>query len=698
MKKAIRPSLLVSGIIALILLSSDRLVFANWSTNPEINDVVATYSDNQNQLQAISDGAGGVFIVWQDYRNNATSGIDIYAQRLSHNGESLWEENGMVICNAAGNQTVPLFVADGSGGFLVFWTDIRGGDLDIYAQRVNSEGEVQWAANGVAVADGTGVQRFTYTHYRKFPPIVPDNAGGAYFAYMSDADGDFDIYAQKINGSGSRQWGASGQQVTNLTGEDRDQRIVSDGLGGAIVVWENSLPGGIIKLFAQRLNSSGAVHWTADGVNAVPNPAPLPVMAAPRPGDPEAVADGSGGAIILFNTNSGFSTGDLYMQRIDRDGNLLWGDAGKVLSNESQIEILYSIIPKGGGEFYTIWADQRAAWWDGPTFNVGTNYDIYAQKIDLNGNRLWTPQSGVAVCLHDGVQYSPEAITDPYGDLIVGWRDDRNPSSPSGTGKDIYAQKVESDGTLAWIIGGEGGGTLAGEDSGVPICSATNDQWEPQLALSSALGFIAVWYDTRNGNGDVYASFASYSDGQLGGENVLLPVRWLSTEATQVEENVIVRWSTAWEKDNLGFELYHSANGSDFTLIGDIPGRGQGEYKGISNYQYTHRAPVAGINYYRLRQIDVDGKEDFSPVFSARHRILVNFELFPNPTSDRLSLRSEIRIGDVKIFNTQGVLLYQQSFGETGQVDLDLSFLNSGQYLVEVRSGYEVRQKSFVKK
>jgi hypothetical protein len=695
MKKAIHQSLLVSGFIALISLGSDRHAFANWSTNPQVNDLVTTFSNNQNQLRAMSDGAGGVYIVWKDDRNSAVTGFDIYAQRLSHNGEQMWDENGIVICNAPGAQSLPFLESDRSGGLLIFWTDFRSGNLDIYAQRVNASGSILWSENGIPVADGVGAQKFTgFHHYRNFPPIVPDNAGGAYFAFMSDADGDFDIYAQKINGSGVRQWGEGGVQVTNLSREDRDQRICSDGQGGIIVAWENDKGFGVTALMAQRVGPTGSILWAPqDGINIVPSPAH-----PAKPGDPEIVPDGLGGAIVLFNTYPGVSTGNLYMQRIDGSGDILWGNSGKVLSNYDQTEILYSIISKGSGEFYVIWADQRAAWWDGPTFNTGTNYDIYAQKIDLDGNRLWTPESGVAVCVHDGVQYSPEAITDPSGSLIVGWRDDRNKAIIGSTGRDIYAQKVNPDGTLGWILGGESGGTLSGDESGVPICSAINDQWEPQLALSSAIGFIITWYDTRNGNEDIFSSFVNYSSGQLGGENVVLPVRWLSTEATQAAENVIVRWSTAWEKDNLEFELYHSADGSDFTFVGTVPGRGQGEYKGISNYQYTHSAPVAGINYYRLRQIDVDGEEEFSPVFSARHRIMVNFELFPNPTSDRLSLRSDIQIGDVKIFNTQGVLLYQQSFGETGQVDLDLSFLNSGQYLVEMRSGYEVRQKSFVKK
>ena len=693
---------LLAGLatVGLLLVLTQQPVYPNWSSNPQVNDLVATYSNNQNQLQSISDGQGGVYIVWQDNRNSSTTEWDIYAQRLSYNGERLWDEDGSVICNANANQSVPFLVGDGSGGILVFWTDFRDGDLDIYAQRVNSSGLIQWAANGVAVAAGAGAQRFNNLHhYRKYPPIISDNSGGAYFAFMDDSDGDFDIYAQRINGSGAKQWGVNGVKVTNLSRDDRDQRIASDGQGGIFVVWENDQGGGLTSLFAQRVNANGDLMWTpVDGLNIVPDPVPLPVMSPPKPGDPEIVSDGQGGAIILFNTYPGFSLGDLYMQRIDSEGNLLWGNSGKVLSNHEQIEIHYSILRKGGGEFYAIWADQRASYWDGPTFMPVTGYDIYAQKIDLNGNRLWTPETGIPVCVYNGVQYSPEAIVDPFGNLIVGWRDDRNPSSPTGTGKDIYAQMVKSDGTLGWIIGGEGSGTLSGDENGVPVCSAMNDQFEPQLALSSAMGFIITWSDNRDGNTDIYASFVNYTSGLLGGENVVLTVRWLYTQAIQSNENVLIQWSTSWEKDNLEFILYHSVNGADFAQIGQTPGKGEGEFKGISKYQYLHSNPASGLNYYKIRQIDVDGKEEFSPVFSVRFKIAPSIDLFPNPTADRLYIRSEVPIGYTKIFNKQGAVLYQKSFDGVRQIELDLSFLTPGHYIFETRTGYEVNQKAFIKK
>jgi hypothetical protein len=75
------------------------------------------------------------------------------------------------LCTATGNQNAPASVSDGAGGAIVTWYDNRGGDLDIYAQRLNSAGTPQWTADGVALCAATGDQRY--------PTIASDGAGGA---------------------------------------------------------------------------------------------------------------------------------------------------------------------------------------------------------------------------------------------------------------------------------------------------------------------------------------------------------------------------------------------------------------------------------------------------------------------------------------------------------------------------------------
>ena len=81
-------------------------------------------------------------------------------------------------------------------------TDKRNGNQDIYAQKVDSNGIVQWTANcaGVAVKNAT----------QQNVQVVSDGAGGAIIVWEDSANGAFDIYAQRIDASGSLQWAANG--------------------------------------------------------------------------------------------------------------------------------------------------------------------------------------------------------------------------------------------------------------------------------------------------------------------------------------------------------------------------------------------------------------------------------------------------------------------------------------------------------
>ena len=116
---------------------------------------VASY--NQYEPQLISDGAGGAIITWYDYRNGTDT--DIYAQRVDASGVVQWAAGGVPICAASDHQSCLRVATDGAGGAIITWHDNRSGtDTDIYAQRVDAGGTVQWAGNGVAICTATGDQ------------------------------------------------------------------------------------------------------------------------------------------------------------------------------------------------------------------------------------------------------------------------------------------------------------------------------------------------------------------------------------------------------------------------------------------------------------------------------------------------------------------------------------------------------------
>jgi len=137
-----------------------------------------------------SDGFGGAFLVWQDFRN----GADIYAQHMHASGVILWMQDGEPVCDNAAYQDEPMLCMDGSGGILITWTDYRNGIGDIFAQRIASNSWQQWTPNG------TGVCLNSLHQQSAFP--LPDGSGGVLVTWSDYRASAADIYAQRVDGNG----------------------------------------------------------------------------------------------------------------------------------------------------------------------------------------------------------------------------------------------------------------------------------------------------------------------------------------------------------------------------------------------------------------------------------------------------------------------------------------------------------------
>lgn len=111
-----------------------------------------------------------------------------------------------------------------------------------------------------------------------------------------------------------------------------------------------------------------------------------------------------------------------------------------------------------------------------------------------------------------------------------------------------------------------------------------------------------------------------------------LPVEMLYFEAIKANADVRLEWATASEINNEVFLVEHSTDGRTFEMIGEVAGNGT--INTISNYLFTDKEPVAGDNYYRLRQIDFDGSESLSEIKSVRFEgDATSVKVIPNPVN-----------------------------------------------------------------
>jgi hypothetical protein len=162
-----------------------------------------------------------------------------------------------------------------------------------------------------------------------------------------------------------------------------------------------------------------------------------------------------------------------------------------------------------------------------------------------------------------------------------------------------------------------------------------------------------------------------------------LAVELTNLTAKSVNKTTVLNWQTASEKDNQGFTVERSLNGTDYAAIGQV--KGFGTTNTVRNYAFTDATPTNGVNYYRLRQADFNGKETLSKVVSVISG--KNFLVLKNTLVQNLldvTVGEETK-GPLSIFNVSGQLVYSAKV--QGNQLLDVSALTSGLYIVRTEAG-----------
>ena len=158
-----------------------------------------------------------------------------------------------------------------------------------------------------------------------------------------------------------------------------------------------------------------------------------------------------------------------------------------------------------------------------------------------------------------------------------------------------------------------------------------------------------------------------------------LPVELTRFAATAQANGIGLGWATAQEKNNDRFEVQRSATGEAFETVGTV--KGQGNSSSAHAYAFADTHPLAGLAYYRLRQVDHYGSSAFSAVAAVRwdrDRGLA----YPNPSNGSVTLPAGLGAVAYRVFNALGQTVLQGQ--AAGSERLDLTPLPLGQYLLEL--------------
>lgn len=319
---------------------------ALWAAN---GLAVAMGAGNEDQPTMCSDGSGGVIIVWQD-KNDDPVFANLYGQRLDANGQALWNNGNPLPINILDwSQHNPTLCPDGQGGAFLVYTDTQVDVNDVHAQRLGADGELLWGNNGVVVAAANGNQ--------SAPVVVAAEDGNPLVSWRDQRSGDYDIYAQKLDAvTGASLWQPNGLALCTAANSQYRPSACPDGQGGVIVSWFDyrSAPSGPpwdLNIYAQRVVAAGNIAWQVDGV---------PVCLAPdAQRDNRLVSDGQGGAVIAWEDNrQGEGREDIYVQHLNGDGQPQLTVDGQAVSVAAGNQNRPNLI-LGAGGVIVAWTDDR---------------------------------------------------------------------------------------------------------------------------------------------------------------------------------------------------------------------------------------------------------------------------------------------------------------------------------------------------
>lgn len=196
----------------------------------------------------------------------------------------------------------------------------------------------------------------------------------------------------------------------------------------------------------------------------------------------------------------------------------------------------------------------------------------------------------------------------------------------------------------------------------------------------------AIFYEST-GNSSGCNSYSGYSGNlTINGNsctyvNGALPVTFSSFDTKLDGDQVVVSFSTSSESNNDFFEIQRSANGEDYSTIGNLAGTGNSNEERF--YKFYDSGPLFGLNYYRIKQVDFDGKYAYSDIRSVLVSYVENAFINAYIRDNTLEINTSFESYDVSIFNHAGQQV-KKIFDLTEKSVVDIHELPSGMYYISI--------------
>lgn len=183
-------------------------------------------------------------------------------------------------------------------------------------------------------------------------------------------------------------------------------------------------------------------------------------------------------------------------------------------------------------------------------------------------------------------------------------------------------------------------------------------------------------------------------------KSTVLPVELAHFTGEKMDASSLLEWATYSEVNNAYYEVEHSTDGKEFSIVKQVEGAGNSN--DYNTYSTIHENPEVGANYYRLRQVDFDGQYTYSDIVMVEHKAVLaaDVKVFPNPVVDWVKIELPQLEADaiVAVYNANGQLMRKMIINSFDNV-LSLEVMNwtNGQYFIQIETNNQVITKQFIK-
>jgi uncharacterized repeat protein (TIGR01451 family) len=477
---------------------------------------------------------------WADNRNSTSTGSDIYAQRVSSQGELLDGQGNpgadpavnFAVSRATNDQVYPVLAYDSDlNRYLAAWQDLRHGDQDIFAQLVSGRGELLNRAGDPGADPAVNFPISVAPDSQELPALT--HGQDKYSAVWQDSRNysfvEEDIYGQRISNHGELL--GTGFPLVSTPISQTYPTAAYDGHQSYLVVWQDARnsTGTAYDIYGQMVDITG----TLPGIN-------LSICTAARDQYFPAVASDAEDEFLVTWQDSRHGDWDIYGQRVSNEG-ALSGDNFEISTAPSDQCFPALAYNSAEDNYLIVWQDHRNGSWD-----------IYGRCVSSGGN-----QGGdFAIAVATESQERPDVVYNSTdNEFLIIWQDYRNANW------DIYGRRVSSQ---CSPLGDE-----------FPVSEVSERQWYPALVYNSSDNqYLAVWWDYRNAttDGDIYGQRLS-PEGELLGLDLAISeadgLQWFPDVAySSFDNDYLVVWGDSRNLTSTAFDLYGQRVASDGQMQG----------------------------------------------------------------------------------------------------------------------------------